>query len=351
MSDPSKAVFLSYASQDADAARRIAEALRAAGVEVWFDETELRGGDAWDQKLRRQIKECALFVPFISANTQARGEGYFRLEWKLAVDRSHLMADDAPFLVPVVIDDTPDAVARVPEKFRERQWTRLSLKNTPESLARRIAAVLSGDGEPTESVSSVFRAPAAGARRRSEFPKWLTAVFILTGIGMGLFYTIWPMVKGGRESPPAPVAARAELSEADKLVEQATVILNGSALSREQIDTANDLLEEAIDRDPSNAAAWTGAARADLLLIYPYGYDESEERRQRAMSRATRAAFLAKDSFETKVVQANVMAHASGNPALTREAEEFFRNAVRDRPEDIQLQVGLGETLREQERF
>ncbi|MSU25463.1 MAG: TIR domain-containing protein [Opitutus sp.] len=33
-----KAVFLSYASQDAAAAKRICEALRAAGVEVWFDQ-------------------------------------------------------------------------------------------------------------------------------------------------------------------------------------------------------------------------------------------------------------------------------------------------------------------------
>ena len=37
MPDPAKAVFLSYASQDADAARRICESLRADGVEVWFD--------------------------------------------------------------------------------------------------------------------------------------------------------------------------------------------------------------------------------------------------------------------------------------------------------------------------
>ena len=47
-------------------------------------ESELRGGDAWDQKIRRQVKECALFMPIISASTQARAEGYFRLEWRLA---------------------------------------------------------------------------------------------------------------------------------------------------------------------------------------------------------------------------------------------------------------------------
>lgn len=69
------AVLLSYAREDTAAARQIADALRAAGVEVWFDQNELRGGDAWDQKIRTQIKECALFVPVISANTQARRGG------------------------------------------------------------------------------------------------------------------------------------------------------------------------------------------------------------------------------------------------------------------------------------
>src|SRR6478609_3638126 len=125
MSESTKAIFLSYASQDAGAARRICDALCAAGLEVWLDQSELRGGDAWDASIRRKIKDCALFVPIISANTETRSEGYFRLEWKLAVDRSHLMADDQAFLLPVVIDATLDANARVPDRFRERQWSRL----------------------------------------------------------------------------------------------------------------------------------------------------------------------------------------------------------------------------------
>lgn len=115
MSAANPAVFLSYASQDAEAAKRICDALRAAIVEVWFDQSELRGGDAWDAKIRKQIKECALFLPIISANTQARLEGYYRFEWKRAVDRSHLTAEEKPLLVPVVIDDTPDSDAWVPD--------------------------------------------------------------------------------------------------------------------------------------------------------------------------------------------------------------------------------------------
>jgi hypothetical protein len=80
---------LSYASQDAEAAQKIAKALRAAGIEVWFDQSELRGGEAWDQKIRREIHDCALFIPVISVTTTSRHQGYFRFERDLADQRSH----------------------------------------------------------------------------------------------------------------------------------------------------------------------------------------------------------------------------------------------------------------------
>jgi len=143
VTEPAHAVFLSYASQDAQAASRICEALRAAGIEVWFDQSELRGGDAWDHSIRRQIKSCALFIALISKNTRDRDEGYFRLEWKLAVDRSHLMAADKAFLLPVVIDDTPKADERTPDRFREVQWTVLPAGETPPAFVERVRRLLS----------------------------------------------------------------------------------------------------------------------------------------------------------------------------------------------------------------
>ncbi len=126
MSEASKAVFLSYASQDAEAAKKICDALRAAGVEVWFDaDGGLEHGDEWDAKIRRQIKECVLFLPIISANTQAREEGYFRIEWDLAAERARGIASGVAFILPVVIDDTKEPLALVPDRFRTVQWTRL----------------------------------------------------------------------------------------------------------------------------------------------------------------------------------------------------------------------------------
>jgi TIR domain-containing protein len=66
VTESSHAVFLSYASEDAASAQRIAEALRDAGIEVWFDKDALRGGDAWDRMIRQQIHDCALFIPLVS---------------------------------------------------------------------------------------------------------------------------------------------------------------------------------------------------------------------------------------------------------------------------------------------
>jgi adenylate cyclase len=179
VTESSHAVFLSYASQDAEAAQRICEALRATGIEVWFDQSELRGGDAWDQSIRKQIKTCALFLPVISQNTHARAEGYFRLEWKLAVDRSHLISADKAFLLPVVIDDTPDDDERVPERFREVQWTRLPAGETPPAFVERVQRLLSG------KVSATIRAasgaiPAIGGRSPST--GWLKRVLPVAAV-------------------------------------------------------------------------------------------------------------------------------------------------------------------------
>jgi predicted ATPase len=144
--ESARAVFLSYASEDAVAAARICASLRAAGIEVWFDQNQLRGGDAWDLAIRRQIKQCALFIAVISARAGARVEGYFRLEWKLAVDRSHFMAPTRAFLVPVVIDKTAQADERIPERLRELHWLSAPEGEATTAFVQRVLDLLSPQG-------------------------------------------------------------------------------------------------------------------------------------------------------------------------------------------------------------
>lgn len=174
--DPKPSIFLSYASADRAAARAVRDALQAQGVDVWYDESELGGGDAWDQKIRKQIRECDYFMPLISAQTEARHEGYFRREWRLAVERSQDMADDHLFLLPIVIDATDQAAARVPEKFHSVQWLRVpDGRSTPalEALGRRVAAGLGVDPDPSRKapVAPRGRGGTATAPRIREFPR------------------------------------------------------------------------------------------------------------------------------------------------------------------------------------
>jgi len=171
-----KAVFLSYASQDAGAARCVCDSLRAAGIEVWFDQSDLRGGDAWDAAIRRQVKDCALFVPLISSNTESRSEGYFRREWNLAVNRMLDMAEDQSFLLPVVIDDTPEMTARVPDRFRERQWTRLPGGLASNEFAERVARLLEADQAIASAASRVARRAAVADPGRSEEGFWVAVL-------------------------------------------------------------------------------------------------------------------------------------------------------------------------------
>lgn len=207
-----RAVFLSYAHEDAEPVRRIADALRAFGVEVWFDQNELRGGDAWDAKIRTQIRTCALCVPVISATTQSRGEGYFRREWKIAVERTHDMASGVPFLLPVVIDDTPQNEALVPEEFTRVQWTRLSKGVPTPQFVEQVKKMLEGRPvgrdrriPPQQTSQAGFGDPAL--QKKSAIPGWAwgAAAAVIVAVVAGVLLSRQPAAPAA--TPPAAPAA------------------------------------------------------------------------------------------------------------------------------------------------
>jgi len=204
---PTTAIFLSYAREDTDAARRIADALRGFGVEVWFDQDELRGGEAWDQKIRNQIRTCTLFMPVISTRTQERAEGYFRREWKIAVERTHDIADGVPFIVPVVIDATPESGALVPEQFMRVQWTRLpGGVPSPEFVMQTKRLLESQRRSPGTSTSANPAPTAVGAGvRSSKTPLVALAAVAVVAIGAAVFFALRP---GAKEKSPAAETAK-----------------------------------------------------------------------------------------------------------------------------------------------
>jgi TolB-like protein/lipoprotein NlpI len=258
MTESSKAVFLSYASQDLEAARHICDALQSAGVEVWLDQSELRGGDAWDRQIRKNIHECALFVPIISSTTQQRLEGYFRREWKLAVDRTHDMADGKPFLVPVVIDDTKDQDAEVPESFRAVQWTRLSGGLTPPAFVERVLRLLSPaqshapehsrpSGGPTSGVVTPSNGAARTSRRFQPVVILITALVVIVGGYAAIDRFL--LSKHVAEERPASVRAVQSVVPQSAIPEKSIAVLPFVDMSekKDQEYFSDGLSEELID--------------------------------------------------------------------------------------------------------
>ena len=210
------AVFLSYAREDAEAARRIAEALRASGFEVWFDENELRGGDSWDVKIRKQIDACALFLPIISAHTQERSKGYFRLEWKLAVEQTHLLAEGVPFVAPVVIDDTKESGALVPPEFLRVQWTRLPGALPTPQFVEQVKRLLSKEqGARNQEMEAGTPRPAqrhegvaSPKKQSSAAPGWAwgvaAAALIAVGVGVATLRQPKPIASSSAPASATP---------------------------------------------------------------------------------------------------------------------------------------------------
>ena len=345
----SGAVFLSYAREDTAAARRICEALRSGGVEVWFDqEGGLEHGDEWDAKIRRQIKGCVLFIPVISANTQSRHEGYFRIEWDLAAERAHGIASGVPFILPVVIDDTREPDALVPDRFRKVQWTRLTGGVVaPEVLARILKLWSHRPGVPSNEASQASETTVRGAPNpltgSVESPRLKTYALIAaavaivgSGVGWWISHRVSSPESPHTSSPPAaPLPAP---SAVEQLVARANALIAPLNCTRASLAAAEELTRQATDLAPDSAPAW--AARAYVESCYLLrGWDLSEKRRQDTETFGNRALALNRNEPDAFLALAG-MEYAQNAYA---QEEAYARSGIALRSDDPHLfrQLGL----------
>ena len=138
------AVFVSYAGENLAAAQRLAEGLRAAKLDVWFDKTELQAGDDWALRIKRGIERCALFLPVISreALSEESRRRYFWREWNAADECAGGMAPDEEFIVPVVVDDTRLDQTTLPASFLRKQGPSLPGGELRPDVTARLTEIV-----------------------------------------------------------------------------------------------------------------------------------------------------------------------------------------------------------------
>ena len=315
MSEGAKAVFLSYASQDSEAAKRIAAALRAAGVEVWFDQSELVGGDAWDAKIRQQIAECALFVPIISANTQARLEGYFRIEWKLAARRTHAMAMAKAFLLPIVIDGTRDAEAHVPDEFRDVQWTRLPGGETAPAFCGRVQRLLSANAGPSSSEAASH--PPISASRELSPPRKKSRLW-LAPVLLGLFAGLAVVIRQPWRQNENPVRSEPPASASESALIRARLVPD--RWQKGDLEALAPTLDRIIQANPEDSDAWALRSITNSLQV-TRNIDSGTKPLETGKAAAERARRLAPDSPLAELalgMHLNAMISRGGDPLAGR---------------------------------
>ena len=115
---PADSVFVSYAHEDFDDARRLVDALRLAKLEVWFDETNLEPGDRVEETILDGIERCTLFIPVVSRHVATNDPRFFFREWNHAIKRREWYGAGRTFLVPCRVDQTSPTAERIQREIR-----------------------------------------------------------------------------------------------------------------------------------------------------------------------------------------------------------------------------------------
>lgn len=134
-------VFISYASEDLEAACRIARKLRDARVPVWLDKEQLRAGVDYEKKIKAAIKiKSRLFISLISQATEASASGRFVHKERAWAAERHVAGTS--FYVPVIIDSTdPQKVHREPPCFSKIHREVLAGGIPTRQFCKRIKAL------------------------------------------------------------------------------------------------------------------------------------------------------------------------------------------------------------------
>jgi hypothetical protein len=120
-------VFISYSGDDAEWARRFAEALREESVEVWLDTWQVHVGEPLRDALEAGLRSSDAIVSIISRTNAQRPDVLFELGVALGTGK---------LLIPII---PADLEGSVPFEFRNRRYL---TKGAPDEAAREVAEAL-----------------------------------------------------------------------------------------------------------------------------------------------------------------------------------------------------------------
>jgi hypothetical protein len=171
-------IFISYSRKDMDFVRKLAGDLEQAGYDVWWDLTDLRGGDDWVRKIPAAIQESQFVIVVLSPNSVVS-------EW---VEKEYTQALSLrKKIIPVML-----TAITVPFALNTINYLNFALGEYEDNFKKLLEA-LGFTGEP----------PAVTPFRNAKFPLPIWMRYVIPAI-IGIVILLMFLFKPETEPPPLP---------------------------------------------------------------------------------------------------------------------------------------------------
>jgi predicted aspartyl protease len=143
-------VFISYARENEDVARRLYYDLKLQGIEPWLDQISLLPGQNWRGEIKKSIRKSRFFLALLSSQSVDK-RGYAQKELREALDILDEVSENDIYIIPVRLDECLPTI----EKLHQLQW--LDIFPSYDNGFKKLLATMnfSTKGRP-ESLEAVF---------------------------------------------------------------------------------------------------------------------------------------------------------------------------------------------------
>lgn len=192
-------VFLSHSSQDNEFVRKLAEDLKSQGIQVWFDEWEIKVGDSLNNKIAEGITSSGWLVIILSQNSVK--SAWVKKELNAALE-SELKREQV-FILPAIIEDCEIPLFLQDKKFADFRYD--YYKGLDELLQPIVPGNLSVIESPKHKV--VFKTKMTESDNLTRFDRvsrWAknnrfvypVLIFLTVMGGVAAFISDWKSIHG-----------------------------------------------------------------------------------------------------------------------------------------------------------
>lgn len=126
-------IFLSYSHEDKRIVSEFADKLKAAGMKVWFDLSEIRWGDSIGERIERGLDSADYMVFFMSPNSLSQKWPRAELD---AIMSRQIRGDRGAMVLPVLLEN-----ADIPPLLRSIKYLDLRDGNVKRGVSDLIKAI------------------------------------------------------------------------------------------------------------------------------------------------------------------------------------------------------------------